>query len=225
MIKWDGLPQLPPSFLMHSWALLETCPLQELVKMRYWGARPTVNWTHTSEALLLAFKHMNKVWKYKMKPLHWWLAKKQQWVQEEMRPCASTSVAVLGSAVLYVVDGGLQSSTLPHSLTSSLPILNLWSPCLTYDRNVHAWHMQATWWGGQLPYHWYWWASGWWNHRQYTCRWNDTAHRCALLWHGSLGSMQAGQPPCCQYARGWAGKCPHGVLIVSIGARQAPLMP
>src|SRR5258707_9776935 len=28
-----------------------------------------------------------------------------------MRPCASTSVAALGSAVPYVVDGGLQSST------------------------------------------------------------------------------------------------------------------
>src|SRR5258708_20552734 len=28
-----------------------------------------------------------------------------------MRPCTSTSVAALGSAVPYVVDGGLQSST------------------------------------------------------------------------------------------------------------------
>src|SRR5258708_32186644 len=28
-----------------------------------------------------------------------------------MRPCASASVVVLGSAVRYVVDGGLQSST------------------------------------------------------------------------------------------------------------------
>ena len=67
-----------------------------------------------------------------MKPKLWWLAKKQQCVQETMGPCANTSIAALGSAAPYVVGRGLQPQ---HSPTVQCPH---YQP-LTY--NLHAQHM------------------------------------------------------------------------------------